>query len=69
MAKDINEMTMEEIRERAIELGFKPNKVKGAPAFMHWNYSQECKAYQFVINNDPDLQEDDFSDDFPDDAA
>ena len=67
MTKNINEMTMAEILQRAVELGFKIRKTKNPPNYLHWNYSQECKAYQFVLKNDPELQND--SDDFPDDAA
>lgn len=70
MAKDINEMTMQEIRDRAIELGFKVRRAKeGESQFYHWNYSQECKAFQFVKDHDPELAENDEFDDFPDDAA
>lgn len=67
MARDINDMTMQDIRERAIELGFKLRRPKGQPKYFHWNFSQECKAYQFVLENDPELQDDE--NDYPDDAA
>ncbi len=69
MAKDINEMTMQEIRDRAIELGFKVREHKEEVQLYHWNFSHECKAYQFVLENDSELAENDDFDDFPDDAA
>lgn len=69
MAKDINEMTMQEIRERAIELGFKIREAKKEVLYFHWNFSQECQAYEFVRQNDPELAENEEFDDFPDDAA
>lgn len=69
MAKDINEMTMQEICDRALELGFKPRKNKGESQFFHWNFSQECKAYEFVKSHDPELVDTENYDDFPDDAA
>ena len=69
MAKDINEMTMQEIRDRAIELGFKVRKNKEEVQLYHWNFSQELKAFQFVKDHDPELAENEEFDDFPDDAA
>ena len=69
MAKDINEMTMQEVRDRAVELGFKIQGAKGRPGFYHWNFSQECQAYEFVKKYDPELSENEEFDDYPDDAA
>ena len=69
MAKNINEMTMTEIRERAIELGFKIRQEKKELLYFHWNFSQECKAYEYVKKFDPELAESEDCDDFPDDAA
>ncbi|MDD5596574.1 MAG: hypothetical protein PHV82_01435 [Victivallaceae bacterium] len=69
MAKDINEMTMQEVRDRAVELGFKIQGAKGLSSFYHWNFSQECKAYEFVKKYDPELIENEEFDDYPDDAA
>lgn len=69
MAKNINEMTMTEIRERAIELGFKIRQEKKELLYFHWNSSQECKAYEYVKKFDPELTESEDCDDFPDDAA
>jgi hypothetical protein len=69
MAKDINEMTMQEVRDRAMELGFKIQGAKGQPSFYHWNFSQEYKAYEFVKKYDPELIENGKFDDYPDDAA
>ena len=66
MSVKINEMTMTEIVDRAVELGFPQRKAKGE-AYFHWNSSRELKAYQFVLDHDPELSEDE--DDFPDDAA
>lgn len=59
---NINEMTMEEITARAVELGFPKRKEKGEP-FFHWNFSREKKAVDFLRKNDPELFDD------PDDAA
>ncbi|MDD5596509.1 MAG: hypothetical protein PHV82_01110 [Victivallaceae bacterium] len=69
MAKDINEMTMQEVRDRAVELGFKIQGAKGQPGFYHWNFSQECQAYEFVKKYDPELLDNEEFDDYPDDAA
>lgn len=66
MAK-IEEMTMVEITDRAVKLGFPKRKSKGEP-FFHWNYSRELKAVEFLKKKDPELFEDN-EDDFPDDAA
>ncbi|UKI34494.1 MAG: hypothetical protein L6W00_14630 [Lentisphaeria bacterium] len=64
---NINEMTMTEIVERAVALGFPKRKAKGE-AFYHWNSSREMQAYEFLLKHDPDLN-DDTDDDWPDDAA
>ena len=40
MAAKINEMTMTEIVDRAVELGFPQRKAKGE-AYFHWNSSRE----------------------------
>ncbi len=69
MAKDINEMTMQEICDRALELGFKLRSGKNKTQFYHWNYSQECKACEYVKEHDPELAEPETDTDFPDDAA
>ncbi|MBQ6595922.1 MAG: hypothetical protein IJH79_00070 [Lentisphaeria bacterium] len=67
MAQKINEMTMSEIIERAMQLGFPIRKKKGEE-FYHWNSSRELKAYEFVLKHDPDLAEETDEED-PDDAA
>ena len=64
---NINEMTMTEIVDRAVELGFPMRKAKGE-AYYHWNCSREMKAYEFLLKHDPDLTEE-AEDDWPDDAA
>ncbi len=69
MAKDINEMTMQEVRDRALELGFKLHGSKNQLSFYHWNFSQECKAYEFVKKFDPELIENEGFEDYPDDVA
>ena len=51
---------------RAVELGFPMRKAKGE-VYFHWNSSRELKAYQFVLEHDPELADED--DDYPDDAA
>jgi hypothetical protein len=66
MGTKINEMTMTEIVNRAVELGFPMRKAKGE-VYFHWNNSRELKAYQFVLEHDPELADED--DDYPDDAA
>ncbi|MST98843.1 hypothetical protein FYJ85_17545 [Victivallaceae bacterium BBE-744-WT-12] len=66
MGTKINEMTMTEIVNRAVELGFPMRKAKGE-VYFHWNSSRELEAYQFVLEHDPELADED--DDYPDDAA
>lgn len=66
MAK-ITEMTMGEITNRALELGFPRRRAKGEQ-FFHWNYSQEQKAVEFLKKKAPELFEEN-DDNFPDDAA
>ena len=46
MGTKINEMTMTEIVNRAVELGFPMRKAKGE-VYFHWNSSRELKAYKF----------------------
>jgi len=67
MSEKINEMTMAEILERAVELGFPTRKKKGEEYF-HWNSSRELKAYEFVLMHDPELM-DESEESTPDDAA
>ena len=67
MAK-ISEMTMSEIVDRAVELGFPTKKSKGE-AYFHWNFSREMRAYEFVLKHDPEIAEEEDDDFFPDDAA
>jgi len=62
-------MTMQEVRDRAVELGFKIQGAKGQRSFYHWNFSQECQAYEFVKKYDPELSDNEEFDDYPDDAA
>ena len=57
MGTKINEMTMTEIVNRAVELGFPMRKAKGE-VYFHWNSSRELKAYQFVLEHDPELAAD-----------
>ena len=66
MGTKINEMTMTEIVNRAVELGFPMRKAKGE-VYFHWNGSRELKACQFVLEHDPELADE--VDDYPDVAA
>ena len=67
MSQKLNEMTMAEIINRAVELGFPVRRKKGED-FFHWNSSRELKAYEFVLKHDPDLTEE-YNEANPDDAA